>query len=203
MHVRNQPINLFFFPPLLFFSFHPAGSRALAWAEVMGKRLTSAAAGMAAEPPYSFWVAAGSQLGFATAKLPRSLGVNWGGAAGAERWLLLARLLPCVPLGVVFELLRLCCSGVARPVTAVLRRFAAARAGKCGSNRKADISLMVSISTALSAVIGAGAARKNVYNAERAKKGWKIPYSKLQQNLIWLLPPHPMRYLLLIIINSV
>ncbi|XP_040548542.1 uncharacterized protein LOC101752135 [Gallus gallus] len=45
--------------------------------------------------------------------------------------------------------------------------------------------LMLSISTALSAVIGAGAVRKNVYNAEKAK-GWKIPRSKLRRSLIWL-----------------
>lgn len=60
--------------------------------------------------------------------------------------------------------------------------------------------LMLSISIALSAVIGAGAVRKNVYNAEKAK-GWKIPRSKLRRSLIWLSSSSP--HALLIANNGV
>ena len=110
----------------------------------------------------------------------------------AKRCLLLARLLSCVSLGA-----RLLHEAPSAPLQercstrAVLRRFAAAWAWKCGSNRKADISLMLSISTALSAVIGAGAVRKNVYNAERAKKDGKFPtqsYSKISSGSFLIIP---------------
>lgn len=58
---------------------------------------------------------------------------------------------------------------------------------------------MLSISPAPSAVIGAGAVRKNVYNAKKKRR--KIPFSKPQQNLIWLLPQHPTCWLILILIS--
>lgn len=86
-----------------------------------------------------------------------------------------------------------------RPAHTVLCRAAAAWAEKCGSNRNTDISLMLSVSPALSAVIGAGAVCKNVYNAEKAK-GWKIPSSKLQQKLICL--PSLSSHALLIVNNN-
>lgn len=57
-----------------------------------------------------------------------------------------------------------------RPARGRLLHEAPSRARQCGSNRKADISRMLSVSAALSAVTGAGAVRRNVYNAEREKK---------------------------------
>jgi len=138
-------------------------------------RLTSAAAGEAAEhtAPASFLsVQLGCSWDLQPPKTPRpGLGVCWGVAAVAEGWLSACmssfgrltrgRLLREAPPAPPRE------RGLSR---AVLRRFAASWAWKCGSNTKAEISLMLSISAALSAVIGAGAVRKNVYNAERAKK---------------------------------
>lgn len=50
---------------------------------------------------------------------------------------------------------------------------------------------MLSISTALSAVMGAGAVRKNAYNAERAKKDGKFPtqsYNKIASGSFLLIP---------------
>lgn len=160
------------------------------------KCLTSAAAGVAAEhtaPAYFFSGAAGGQLGICDCKTPcPGLGFSWGIAAVAKGWLLLACLLSRVSLGA--RLLREAPSAPLRErclTRAILRHFAAAWAWKCGSNRKAVISLMLSISTALSAVIGAGAAQKNVYNAKRAKKDGKFPtqsYSKISSGSFLIIP---------------